>query len=380
MAATSYATVRWDDAPVAPHEPAAPGLAVATLDAPGTALPLATEVVALDPAGVAALAAHVRHLRPGRGAVLEIRYVASRAADGLVDWLAGDLAAAGVAVAPRPVRPPAPAGVDPFGLDLAYRARWLPLLRVLFERYWRVTVSGVEHVPDAGPAILAANHVGAVPIDGFVLPLAIDLRHPHPRPLRVLYDRFVDALPGVGRVYRRLGGVTASFENGLALVERGELVGLFPEGLAGAEKRWTERYLLRPFRPGAARLAVRTGAPLVPVAVVGAGGTYPLLGHLRRVGRLLGLPWLPVTPLFPHFGLAGAVPLPVAWHIHFCPPLDVPRAPDGGEDAAVRDLTRRLRDAIGGALCARVAAGGAVARLAIALTAAHPSRSLHADP
>ncbi len=240
---------------------------------------------------------------------------------------------------------------DPFGLDREFRAYTIPIFRFMFEQYWRVTVSGMEHVPTRGPALVVANHSGAVPADAFMLAAALELRHPERRCLRVLYDKFVDALPLIGDLYRRLGAVSASLPNAERLLRRGELVGLFPEGIAGVEKRCTERYRLRPFKTGTARLSVRTGSPVIPVAIVGAEEAYPVVARLYRAGRLVGLPWIPVTPLFPLCGMAGALPLPTKWSMHFGAPIHPP-APDGrSEDARVAELTGRIRAAIESSLC-----------------------------
>ncbi|MBI3770064.1 MAG: acyltransferase family protein [Deltaproteobacteria bacterium] len=234
---------------------------------------------------------------------------------------------------------------DPFDLDLALRRAWLRPLRFLFDHYWRIEVSGLEHVPDDAPAIIAANHSGAVPADAFMLAVALELRQPS-RCLRVLYDRFVDALPLVGPLYRRLGGVPASLANAELLLRRGGIIALFPEGIAGVEKLCTERYRLRPFKTGTARLSVRTGAPIVPVAIVGAEEAYPVVARLYRVGQLVGIPWIPLTPIFPLCGIAGALPLPSKWHIQFCPPIAAPVADGRSEEELVAETTAHLREAL----------------------------------
>jgi len=166
------------------------------------------------------------------------------------------------------------------------------------------------------------------------------------RPLRVLYDKFVDALPLIGPLYRRLGAVSASLPNAETLLQRGELVGLFPEGIAGVEKRCTERYRLRPFKTGTARLSLRTGSPVVPVAIVGAEEAYPVVVRLYRAGQLVGIPWIPVTPTFPLCGVAGALPLPTKWAMHFGRPILPPPRDGRSEDVRVSELTARIRTAI----------------------------------
>jgi 1-acyl-sn-glycerol-3-phosphate acyltransferase len=235
---------------------------------------------------------------------------------------------------------------DPFGFDPEFRRGWLTPLRFVFERYWRVGVSGMEHVPDDGPVLIVANHSGAVPADAFMLSVALELRKPA-RVLRVLYDRFVDALPIIGPTYRRLGAVSASLPNAEELLARGEAIGLFPEGIAGVEKRCTERYQLRPFKSGTARLAVRTGAPIIPVSIVGAEEAFPVIARLYRVGKLVGVPWIPITPTFPLCGLAGALPLPTRWSMHFGEPIVAPPSGEGrSEDERIAETTGRVRTAI----------------------------------
>ncbi len=338
--------------------------------------PALTFVADLDESAIArvrreSLALRLRHHTP---VTVELRYVADRTAAALVATLTDlahhqiEIVTTAIGGSPAPategmVVPPAAApteevrpspaeqvaldpfaGPDPFGLDPAFRNRALPVFRFMFEQYWRIQVSGIEHVPARGPALVVANHSGAVPADAFMIATALELETE--RCLRVLYDKFVDALPVIGDVYRRLGGVTASFPNAEELLRRGELVGLFPEGIAGVEKRCTERYRLRPFKTGTARLSVRTGSPIVPVAIVGAEEAYPVVARLYRAGRLVGIPWIPITPTFPLCGVAGALPLPTKWAMHFGAPIEPP-PPDGrSEDERVGELTARVRNAI----------------------------------
>jgi 1-acyl-sn-glycerol-3-phosphate acyltransferase len=211
---------------------------------------------------------------------------------------------------------------DPFGFDPAFRRRVLPPFRFLHDRYWRVEVSGVHHVPTTGPALLVSNHSGAIPFDGAMICTAVETRAG--RTLRFLYDRFVEHLGPVASFYRKVGGAVASRENALTLLRAGELVLLFPEGVPGVAKSFGDRYRLRGFSPGFARLALALDVPIVPVAVVGAEEIYPVVGRIEGVGRLLGMPYVPVTPFFPMFGVLGALPLPTKWFIRFGKPIRLP--------------------------------------------------------
>ena len=217
----------------------------------------------------------------------------------------------------RTSRRPTP---DEFGLDPEFRARALPLFRLLYEKYWRVEARGARHVPKSGPVILVSNHSGALPFDATMIACALEEAR-YPRPTRFLYDRFVENLPWVPTLYKKAGGVVASHENAARLLDKGELIGLFPEGVAGLSKLYSERYVLQPFSGGFVRLALRFGAPIVPVAVVGAEEIYPLMGRLQGLGKLVGAPYLPVTPFFPLLGPFGLIPLPTKWRIRFGKPI-----------------------------------------------------------
>jgi 1-acyl-sn-glycerol-3-phosphate acyltransferase len=241
----------------------------------------------------------------------------------------------------RPRRPRVTA--DEFGLDPEFRERVLPIFRVLYDKYWRVDARGVRNVPRRGPTILVANHSGALPFDATMIACALH-RAGHPRATRFLYDRFVDNLPFVAQFYQRAGGVLASHANAERLLEKGELIGLFPEGVAGLAKLFSERYVLQPFSSGFVRLALRYQATIVPVAVVGAEEIYPLIGRVRALGKLLGIPYLPVTPFFPLLGPLGMIPLPTKWMMRFGKPIVLDAPPRRSHDGAtVRALAEQIR-------------------------------------
>ncbi len=208
---------------------------------------------------------------------------------------------------------------DAFGLDPALRQRVLPAARFLFERYWRVEVSGAHHLPATGPALVVSNHSGALPFDGMMIVAAAELHRE--RTLRFLYDRFVEQLTPVASFYNKCGGAVATRENAVQLLQMGELLLVFPEGVSGVAKSFGDRYRLRPFSPGFARLALALDVPIVPVAVVGAEEIYPLVGRAEGVGKLLGMPYVPLTPFFPLLGMLGTVPLPTKWFMHFGKPI-----------------------------------------------------------
>jgi 1-acyl-sn-glycerol-3-phosphate acyltransferase len=238
-------------------------------------------------------------------------------------------------------RDPARAGGgDPFGLDAEFRSLVTPAFRFLHDRYWRVEASGARYVPAHGPALLIANHSGAVPFDGAMIVTAVDALRG--RVVRFLYDGFVEGVAPLDAFYRRVGGVTATHEHARALLEAGEVVLLFPEGVSGVAKPFSERYRLRQFSPGFARLATQYDVPVIPVAVVGAEEIYPLVGRAEAVGKRLGVPYLPITPFFPLLGPLGALPLPTKWFIGFGRPIRF-RGGDAGPYMQAHEQAARVR-------------------------------------
>jgi 1-acyl-sn-glycerol-3-phosphate acyltransferase len=240
--------------------------------------------------------------------------------------------------------------VDEFGHDPDLVEHVLaPLLRPLYRHWWRVEARGLEHVPDSGPALVVGNHAGTLPFDALMVALALLDEHPAHRSLRMLAADLAFDLPVVAPLARKSGNTLACAEDATRLLEAGELVGVWPEGYKGLGKPYRERYQLQRFgRGGFVEIALRTGAPIVPVAVVGSEEIYPMLANLRRVARLLGFPYFPVTPTFPALGPLGAIPLPSKWLIEFCPPIETASlGPEAAMDPmALFDLTDQVRDII----------------------------------
>ena len=240
--------------------------------------------------------------------------------------------------------------VDEFGHDPDLVEHVLaPLLRPLYKHWWRVETRGLEHVPASGPALVVGNHAGTLPFDALMVALALLDEHPAHRSLRMLAADLAFDMPVVAPLARKSGNTLACSEDATRLLEAGELVGVWPEGYKGLGKPYRERYQLQRFgRGGFVQVALRTGSPIVPVAVVGSEEIYPMLANLRRLARLLGFPYFPVTPTFPALGPLGAIPLPSKWLIEFCPPIETAHlGPDALLDPMVLfDLTDQVRDTI----------------------------------
>jgi 1-acyl-sn-glycerol-3-phosphate acyltransferase len=238
---------------------------------------------------------------------------------------------------------------DEWGYDEELVELVYPFFKFMYERWWRVTAVGVENVPSEGSAMLVANHAGVLPWDATMMNVALYEQHQHPRPPRFMVLDWAFRLPWVSAFMRRVGGVVASPYNAMRLLEQGHLVMVFPEGTKGAGKPFSERYRLQRFgRGGFVELALRTGSPIVPVAVVGSEEIYPKLWESRLLARLIGAPYFPITPTFPALGPLGMIPLPSRWRIEFCAPVDVSEyGPEAAEDRSlVFELSERIRETI----------------------------------
>jgi 1-acyl-sn-glycerol-3-phosphate acyltransferase len=236
--------------------------------------------------------------------------------------------------------------VDEFGMDEVVLRRFRPLFEFLYDRWWRVDLSGMELVPSRGPCLLVANHSGLLPWDGLMLAHAFERAHASGQRPRFLVADWLMTLPFVQPFLARLGGVRACRENAERLLRGGHFVVAFPEGVKGAAKVFRERYRLQRFgRGGVVRVALEQRVPLVPVGIVGAEEAHPILFKEHTAARIFGLPFLPVTPTFPFLGPAGVLPLPSKWVIRIGRPVVLDHyEPDSAEDALlVARLTEELR-------------------------------------
>ena len=241
--------------------------------------------------------------------------------------------------------------IDEFGFDADLTDHViLPPLRPLYDKWFRVETRGLDNVPDAGGALIVANHSGTIPIDAIMTSLALLDHHPARRHLRLLGADLIFSLPLIAPLARKSGNTLACNADAERLLGNGELVGVFPEGFKGVGKPFSERYKLQRFgRGGFVSAALRTGAPIIPCSIVGAEEIYPMIGNAKTLARLVGLPYLPITPTFPWLGPLGAIPLPSKWIIEFGEPIETTQL--GGAVAAedpmlVFNLTDQVRETI----------------------------------
>ncbi len=225
-------------------------------------------------------------------------------------------------------------GVDEFGLDRTFLETIRPFVDLLYDRYFRVEAKGAKsHVPAEGPVVLVANRGGLLSYDALMIAEAVRRAHPTRR-LRFEIDPFLGAIPGLAPLLVRLGGVQAIPANAERLLESGQSVLFFPEGFRAAAKPLRERYRLGPMSADFAKVALRLGVPVVPVAVLGSEEAQPVVGELPGVARLLGWPRFPLAP-------AGVLALPVKFRVQFGKPIPAegPKTgpPSGSRIRALRD-------------------------------------------
>jgi len=238
--------------------------------------------------------------------------------------------------------------VDEYGFDQEITERFfMTALRPIAEKWFRIEVRGIDNIPAEGGALVVSNHSGTVPVDGLMTMVTI---HDHTgRFLRPLGADLVFKMPVVSTLARKGGTTLACNEDAERMLRGGELVGVWPEGFKGIGKPYAERYKLQRFgRGGFVSAALRTQVPIVPLSVVGAEEIYPLVANLPSLARVLGLPYIPVTPLFPWLGPLGMVPLPSKWLLEFSEPIRTDEFDAGAAEdpMLVFNVTDEVRETI----------------------------------
>ncbi|UCE87869.1 MAG: acyltransferase family protein [Deltaproteobacteria bacterium] len=237
-------------------------------------------------------------------------------------------------------------GYDPHGLHVASVRRAMLPSALLYRYYFRVESFGIEGVPP-DRVLLIANHAGQLPFDAAMLAAAMLLEAEPPRVARGMGEYWIPQLPWVSVVAARTGALVGTPENCVAMLEAGECVMVFPEGVRGINKPFSKRYELQRFGLGFMRLALETRTPIVPVAIVGSEEQQPGLANLPRLGKVFGMPAFPITLTFPWLGPLGILPLPVKYRIHFGKPLRFdgdPSEEDADIERRVEVVTRAIAD------------------------------------
>ncbi len=235
-------------------------------------------------------------------------------------------------------------GYDGYGMSPEWLRRLaLPGL-ILYRHYFRVDTFDIERLP-TGRMLLIANHAGQLPFDGVMLTVALILEAEPPRVARSMGEYLIPSIPWVSVAAARGGLLVGTPENCVHMLENGECVTVFPEGARGMSKPFSERYQLRRFGLGFMRLALETGAPVVPVGIVGSEEQQPGLANLESLGRTLGMPAFPITLTFPWLGPLGLLPLPVKYRIYFGTPMTF-SGDASEEDAVIEEKVEEVKRAI----------------------------------
>ncbi len=229
-------------------------------------------------------------------------------------------------------RHPNEIGFDPFGFDPDAGRYALAAAAFLHRWYFRSEVFHVDRVP-AGRCLVIANHSGQIPIDGLIIGSALMLDAEPPRFPRSMVEKWSAELPFFSWFFPRVGQVVGSPDNARRLLERDETLVVFPEGSRGISKTFDHRYQLVDFGLGFMRLALETGTPVVPVAVIGGEEQLVSLGNVKPLARLFRMP---AFPIIPQLFLGAPFPLPTRYRLYFGEPLRFEGDPDD-DDAVIEE-------------------------------------------
>lgn len=230
-------------------------------------------------------------------------------------------------------------GLDPLGISKRHLGPWLSMLEVFYRRYFRVQAVGIEHVPPSGRAMVVGNHSGGLPVDGGMVMASLFFDLEPPRLVHGMVEKFANNLPFLSEWFSRVGQLTGLPEHAVRMLERERVLLVFPEGARGTGKMYKDRYSLVRFGTGFLRIALQTGAPIVPFAFIGGGEALPVVYHAEGLAKVFRAPYFPVTP----YGLP--LPLPVPCRIHYGEPMVFEG--DGTEpDDVIDGYVQQVRDRI----------------------------------
>lgn len=230
-------------------------------------------------------------------------------------------------------------GVDQFGFDARSLISIAPFMVWLYRHYFRCEVVGAENIPD-GRMMVIANHSGQLPFDGAMIITSFILEPKNPRFLRGMVEKWSSEIPFISTLFARLGQVVGTPSTCKKLLEQDNGVIVFPEGVEGISKLFSDRYKLTRFGNGFMRIALSAQAPIVPVALIGAEEQAPAIANLAPLAKALGMPALPI--IFPQL---LPLPLPTKYRIYIGEPLHF--SGDGTEDDdEIRAMVQKTKDTI----------------------------------
>jgi 1-acyl-sn-glycerol-3-phosphate acyltransferase len=230
-------------------------------------------------------------------------------------------------------------GLDPYGISRKHLALGFTALAVLYRHYFRVKAFGVQNVPARGRALLVGNHSGGIALDGAMVLASMVLEMDPPRLAHGMAEKFINQLPLASLWSSRTGQFTGVPEIAQRLLEDDRMLMVFPEGARGTAKLWKDRYSFVGFGQGFMRLALKTRAPIVPFGFLGGGDAMPTVMNAYRLGRLVGVPYVPITPyLLP-------VPLPARMEVHYGAPM-VFEGSGNEEDSVINGYVEQVRERV----------------------------------
>lgn len=206
-------------------------------------------------------------------------------------------------------------GVDPFGVSRRHLRRAYSVLTWFYRSYFDVHVEGIDHVPPRGRVMLVGNHSGGVALDAAMVITSQFLDMEPPRLAQGMAEKFIAKTPFFSEWTNRCGQFTGLPEHAVKLLEDDRVLMVFPEGARGTAKLYKDRHSLVGFGTGFMRLALSTKTPIVPLAFVGGGEAIPTIHNSAWLGKLMGAPYVPITPYL------ATVPLPVRLDILYGEPL-----------------------------------------------------------
>jgi len=232
-------------------------------------------------------------------------------------------------------------GVDDYGVSRWHLAMGMRVLAFLYRNYFEVSCEGIEHVPARGRAMLVGNHSGGIALDAGMVIAACFLELDPPRLAQGMAEKFINRFPFASVWASRCGQLTGLPEHAQRLLEDDRLLLVFPEGSRGTAKLFRDRWSLVDFGTGFVRLALKTRTPIIPFGFIGGGDAIPTVANLYKIGRLVGMPYVPVTPwLLP-------LPRPVPLEIHYGEPIRLEGTGDEDDDV-VRGHVEAVKSAIAG--------------------------------
>lgn len=238
-------------------------------------------------------------------------------------------------------------GYDAWGYNENQAKIALGLVKWLYEHYFRVTATGLEHVPANGRVLVIANHSGQLPMDGVLIGYALATNPHGPRAPRAMIERFFPTVPYLGNLLNSVGAVIGDPLNCAKMLEQDEAIIVFPEGVRGSGKLYKDRYQLQRFGNGFVHLALQHDTPIVPVGVVGCEETMPAIANIAPLARLLGIPYAPVAP---------PLPLPARVYLNFGKPIHFRTRGEVSETQVidrVEQVKTRIRELIATGLAQR---------------------------